>query len=79
MTEGLVMTFWMLENLRLLYCDRIRVLSWGFVKGFGATVVVIGRRKVSDVVVRRRVISLLNHVLFSHLPTVANISQIKHF
>lgn len=39
MTEGLVMTFWnMLENLPLLYCDRIRVLSWGFVKGCGVMV-----------------------------------------
>ena len=59
MTEGLVMTFWkMLENLQLLYCDRIRVLSWGFVKGCGVTVVVMGRRKVSEVVVRRRVVSI---------------------
>ncbi|PWA98863.1 hypothetical protein CTI12_AA014370 [Artemisia annua] len=62
MTEGLVMTFWkMLENLPLLYCDRIRVLSWGFVKVCGVTVavlVVMGRRKVSEVVVRRRVVSI---------------------
>ena len=59
MTEGLVMTFWkMLKTLWLLYCDRIRVLSWGFVKGCGVTVVVMGRRKVSEVVVRRRVVSI---------------------